>query len=46
MPSRHPEDSRRSIWRRIERRFVGFWMSLIVWLVERRLLKSARRSPP
>jgi len=28
----------------MERWFVGFWMSLIVWLVERRLLKSTRRS--
>ena len=33
---------RRSIWRRIERRFVGFWMSLLVWFVERRVLKASK----
>jgi len=34
---------RRSVWRRVERRFVGFWMSLIVWFVERRLLKAEKK---
>lgn len=33
----------RSIWRRMERRFVGFWMSVIVWFVERRLLKAEKK---
>lgn len=33
---------RRSIWRRMERRFVGFWMSLILWFVERRLLRGKK----
>ena len=35
----------RSLWRRIERRFVGFWMSLMVWFVERRLLKAEKKRP-
>ncbi|HSM01507.1 MAG TPA: hypothetical protein VK960_03560 [Acidimicrobiia bacterium] len=40
MSSEGPDVPRRSIWRRIERRFVGFWMSLVLWFVERRLLKD------
>lgn len=34
----------RSIWRRIERRFVGFWMSVIVWFAERRLKKATKKA--
>jgi len=35
---------RRSIWRRLERRFVGLGMSVIVWFAERRLMKAAKRT--
>lgn len=42
MSTDSPARSRRSIWRRVERRFVGFWISLALWFVERRLLKGDR----
>ena len=42
MPAPSVDAPHRSLWRRIERRFVGFWMALIVWLVERRLLKAKK----
>jgi hypothetical protein len=35
---------RRSIWRRIERGFVGFWMSIVVWFAERKLKKATKKS--
>jgi hypothetical protein len=34
----------RSIWRRIERRFVGLWMSALVWIAERKLKKATKKA--
>lgn len=38
----HPA-RRHRLWARIERRLIGLGMSVIAWLLERAVLRSARR---
>ena len=44
MAETNQELPHRSLWRRLERRFVGFWMSVLAWVAERKLKKATRKA--